>query len=67
MDTQAVVVRIDHILLHKGDMNNVLPTIIAYRSVPRFRYCVLCTIQCNVYRDTLVHRCIVPALVISPL
>lgn len=52
MDTQAVVVRIDHILLHKGDMNNVLPTIIAYRSVPRFRYCVPYSAMCIV-----IHWC----------
>ena len=49
------MVRVERLLLHKGDANNVLLTAIAYRSVPRYGYCVSCT-------DTHVHRCIVPAL-----
>ena len=62
IDTQAGVVRVERLLLHKGDANSVLPTAIAYRSVPRYGYCVSCTVPCGVYRDTPVHRCIVPAL-----
>ena len=33
-------------MIHKGDANNILPTAIAYRSVPRYGYCVSCTIPC---------------------
>ena len=33
IDTQVGVVHAEHLLLHKGDANNVLPTAIAYRSV----------------------------------
>ena len=40
IDTQTGVVSIKHLLLHKGDTNNVLP--IACCSVPRYRYCVSC-------------------------
>ena len=47
IDTQAGVVRVEHLLFHKGDANSVLP--IAYCSVPRYRYCVSCTIPCGVY------------------
>ena len=63
IDTQAGVVRVERILLHNGDASNVLPTAIAYRSVQRYGYGVSCTVPCGVYRDTPVHRCIVPALV----
>ena len=45
---------VEHLLLHKGD---------AYRSVTRYGYCVSCTILYGLYHDTLVHQCIVPALV----
>ena len=34
IDTQARVVRVERLLLHKGVANNVLPTAIACRSVP---------------------------------
>ena len=34
IDTQAGVVRVERLLLHKGDANNVLLTAIAYHSVP---------------------------------
>ena len=44
IDKQAGVVRVERLLLHKGDSNNVLPTAIAYRSVPRYEYCVSCTV-----------------------
>ena len=64
IDTQAGVARVERLLLHKSDASNVLLTAIAYRSVPRYGYCVSCTVPCGVYRDTPVHRCIVPALVI---
>ena len=54
IDTQAGVVHIERLLLHKakGDAvaDNVLT--IAYRSVPRYGYCV----PCGVYRDTPVCR-----------
>ena len=49
------MVRIEHLLLHKGDANNVLSTAIAYRSVPRYGYCVSCTMPCGLYHDTPVH------------
>ena len=62
IDTHSGVVRVERVLLHKGDANNVLPNAIAYRSVPRYGYCVSCTMPCGVIRDTPVHRCIVPAL-----
>ena len=62
IDTQAGVVRVERLLLHKGDVNNVLPTAIAYRSVPRYGYCVSCSVPCSVYCETPVHLCIVPAL-----
>ena len=62
IDTQAGVVRVERLLLHKGDANNVLLTAIAYRSVPRYGYCVSCTVPCGVCRGTPVHRCIVTAL-----
>ena len=64
-DSQAGVVRVERLLLHKGDANNVLPSAIAYRSVSRYGYCISCTVPCGVYCDTPVHRCIVPALVIT--
>ena len=51
IDIQAGVVSVER-LFHKGDANNVLPTAIAYRSVPRYGYCVSCTVPCGVYRDT---------------
>ena len=50
MDTQAGVVRVERLLLLKGEANNVLPTATAYRSVPRYGYCVSCTVPCSVYR-----------------
>ena len=62
IDTQAGVIGIERLLLHKCDANNVLPTAIAYRCVPRYGYCVSCTVPCGVYRDTQMHRRIVPAL-----
>ena len=31
IDTQAGVVRVERLLLHKGEANNVLPTAIVYR------------------------------------
>ena len=65
IDTQVGVVRVERLLIHKGDASNVLPTAIAYRIVPRYEYCVSCTVPGGVYRDTPVHRCIVPALVIG--
>ena len=34
----------------------------SYINVSRYRYCVLCAVTCGVYRDTLVHQCIIPAL-----
>ena len=37
------MVRVERLLHHIGDANNVLPTAIAYRSVPRYGYCVSCT------------------------
>ena len=61
IDTQAGVVRVECLLLHKGDANNVLPTTIAY-------CCVRDTgIVYHVpYRGVciVIHRCtgIVPAL-----
>ena len=55
IDTQASVVRIERLVLHKGDANNVLSTAIAYRSVPRYGYCVSCTMPCGLYHDTPVH------------
>ena len=36
IDKQAGVVRVERLLLHNGDANNVLPTAVAYRSVPRY-------------------------------
>ena len=41
IDTQASVVRVERLLLHKGNANNVLSTPIDYRSVglPRYGYC----------------------------
>ena len=54
IDTQAGVVRVERLLLHKGDANNVLPTSIAYRNVPRYGNCVTCTVPCGVYRDTCI-------------
>ena len=65
IDTQAGVVRVERLLLHKGDMNNVLPTAITYRSVPRHGYCKWRTVTCGVYCDTPVHQCINPALLDS--
>ena len=65
IDTQAGAVRDERLLLHKSDASNVLPTAIAYRSVPRYGYCVSCTVPCIVYRDTPVRRFIVPALVMT--
>ena len=65
IDIQSGVVRLERLLIHKSDANNVLPTAIAYRSLPPYGYCVLCTARCGVYGDTPVHRCIVPALVIT--
>ena len=65
IDTQAGVVHIERLLLHYGDTNIVLSTAIAYRSVQRYGYCVSCTVPFGVYHVTLVHRCIVPALVFT--
>ena len=62
IETQVGVVRIECLLLHKGEANNVSPTAIAYRSVPRYEYFVSFTVPCGVYHDTPVHQCIVPAL-----
>ena len=59
------MVRVERLLLYKGDANNVFPSAIAYRSVPRYEYCVSCTVLCGVYRDIPVHRCIVPALALT--
>lgn len=42
-------------------VNTVLRTAIVYRSISRYGYCVL--YLCGVYCDTLVHQCIVPAIV----
>ena len=50
------MVRVERLLLHKGDANNVLPTAIAYRSVPRYGYCVSYTVPCGVYRDAPMHH-----------
>ena len=61
IDTQTGVVRVERLSLHKGDVNNVLPTAIAYHIVPRYRYCVSCAVICGVYHDTPVHRCVIPA------
>ena len=61
IDTQAGVVCVVCLLLHKGDVNNVLPTAIACRSVQQYGYCV----SCGVYRDIPMHQCIVPALFIT--
>ena len=61
-DTQAGVVRAERLLLQKGDANNVLPTAIAYCSVPRYGYFVSCTVPCGMYHDTPVHQCIISAL-----
>ena len=38
IDIQAGVVRVERLLLHKGVVNNVLPTAIAYHSVPQSGY-----------------------------
>ena len=46
IDTRVGVVRDECLLLHKGDANNVLPTAVAYRSVPRYGYCVSRTVRC---------------------
>ena len=51
INTQAGVVRVEHLLLHKGDANNVLPTIIAYGSVLQYRYCVSRYTNAPVYRS----------------
>ena len=40
IDTQVGVVRIERLLIHNDDSNNVLSTAIAYRSVSRYGYCV---------------------------
>ena len=48
IDTQAGVVHVERLLVHKGDANNVLPTAIIYHSVPRYGYCVSYTIPCSV-------------------
>ena len=62
------MVRVERLLLHKGDANNVLPTTIAYRSVPRYRYCVSCTVPYCVsqYTGAPVYRS-GPSHQISPL
>ena len=50
------MVRVKRLLLHKGNANNVLPNTFAYHSVPRYGYCLSCTVPCGVYRDTPVYR-----------
>ena len=50
------MVRVECLMLHKGDANNVLPTAIAYRCVPRYGYCVSCTVPCGVYRCAPLYR-----------
>ena len=52
IETQVGVVRVECLLIHKGDANNVLPTAIAYRSVPRYGYCVPYHAVC-----IEIHRC----------
>ena len=43
IDTQAGVVHVEHLLLQKGDVNNVFPTAIAlYRDTD----IVYCTVRC---------------------
>ena len=56
-DTQAGVLRVEHLLLHKGDTNNVF--IVVYYDTD-IVYCV----PCGVCHNTLVLRCIVPALLV---
>ena len=57
IDTQAGVVHVERLLFHKVDANNVLPTAIAYCSVPRYRYCVSCTVPCvSRYTGEPVYR-----------
>ena len=75
IDTQAGGVRVERLLLHKGDASNVLPTAIAHRSVPRYdfvyrvQYRAMC-IAINQYRAMCIAinqyraMCIVRALII---
>ena len=58
--THAGVVHVEYLLLHKGDVNNVLPTAITYRSVPQYGYCVSC--RCTMWCVSQYTGC--PALLI---
>ena len=57
IDTRVGVVCVERLLLHKGDVNNVLLTAIAYHSVLRYGYCVPYCAVC-----ITIHQCTVPAL-----
>ena len=54
IDTQAGVVLVEHLLLHKGDANNVLPTAIAYCCIRDTG--IVYRVPWGVYRDKPVYR-----------